>query len=162
GAAPPTAQLAPEAPVAPARSGAPAPTSPGTAQPAAVPSPATTPPTFVPFTDTAVASFQGELATGPTAQLFFRIGLGNDVQLGAINNTGASATPTTVYFGGGFTGGPPPQNIGLHNGSEQSVAVDTAAGFAFTVGVGKSTDTTDPINNSFDSISVYNIRTGVR
>src|SRR5215472_3661245 len=113
-----------------------------------------------PFTNAALADFQSALVAAPTGQLFFRINQGNDVQLGAINNTGASATPTTVYFGGGFTGGPPPQNIGLHNGNEQSVAVDTAAGLVFSVGVGKSTDTTAPINNSFDAISVFNHNTG--
>jgi lipopolysaccharide export system protein LptA len=112
-----------------------------------------------PFTAAALDNFQGQLVSPPSAQLFFRINQGNDVQLGAINNTGATATPTSIYFGGGFTGGTP-QNIGLHNGNETSVAVDTAAGLVFSVGIGKSTDTTPPINNSYDAVSVFNLKTG--
>jgi hypothetical protein len=105
----------------------------------------------VPFTAAALADFQGELAVGPTGQLFFRINQGNDVQLGAINNTGVAATHQSIYFGGGITSGTP-QNVGVFNGNETSVTVDTAAGLVFSVGIGN--------HGSYDAFSVHNLKTG--
>jgi hypothetical protein len=81
-----------------------------------------------------------------TGQLYFRINQGNDVQLGDINSDGSGRH--TIYFGGGNTSGNP-QNIGMFNGNETSVAVDTAAGLVFSVGVGN--------HGSYDAFSVHNL-----
>src|SRR5262249_33571663 len=134
----------------PAGSAGPAPSAPSVVQAAASTSSAAAAAT-APFTPDALANFQGQLAVGPTGQLFFRINQGNDVQAAAINNTGASAAPTPIYFGGGNTSGKP-QNIGTFNGNETSVAVDTAAGLVFSVGIGN--------HGSYDAFSVHNLKTG--
>src|SRR4029077_6983488 len=107
--------------------------------------------TVTPFTASAIANFQSELAAPPTAQLFFRINQGNDVQLGAITNDGSSAARESVYFGGGNTSGTP-QNIGTFNGNETAVAIDTAAGLVFSIGIGNK--------GSYDAVSVHNLKTG--
>ncbi|MGZ6993336.1 MAG: DUF4347 domain-containing protein, partial [Ilumatobacteraceae bacterium] len=102
-----------------------------------------------PFTPVALDGFQNQLAAGPTGQLFFRINMGSDDQTGAINNTGATATHQSVYFGGGNTSSPspvaPPTN-------ETSIAVDTAAGLVFSVGIGNT--------GSYDAVSAHNLKTG--
>src|ERR1700722_13165940 len=99
-----------------------------------------------PFTANALANFQGDLAAAPTGQLFFRIDDGDQNELGAIDNT-SSSTPQTVYIGGGNTSGNPNT---LAN--ETSVAVDTAAGLVFSVGIGNG--------GSYDAFSVHNLNTG--
>ncbi len=93
---------------------------------------------------------QSAAVTPATSQLFFRINEGNDVQLGAINSNGTGLN--TVYYGGGDTGGKP-QNIGIFSGNETSVAVDTAAGLVFSVGV-------DGPGGGYDSFSVHSLNTG--
>ena len=45
-----------------------------------------------------------------------------------------------------------PQNVSVHNGNETSVAVDTAAGLVFGIGIGN--------NGSYDAVSVHNLKTG--
>src|SRR5262249_9105755 len=45
-----------------------------------------------PFTAAALADYRGHLATALTGQLFFKINMGPDGQLGVIDDTGASAT----------------------------------------------------------------------
>jgi lipopolysaccharide export system protein LptA len=104
-----------------------------------------------PFTAAALADFPGQLVAGPTGQLYFRINQGSDVQLGAIDNTGALATPHPIYYGGGNTSGTP-QNLSAFNGNETSVAVDTAAGLVFSIGIGNA--------GSYDAVSVHNLNTG--
>ncbi len=100
----------------------------------------------VPFTAEAQAKFQGQLAGPLTAQLFFRINNGNDVELGDIN---VDATDrNTIYTGGGFDSSASPGGIG----NETSVAVDTAAGLVFSVGIGD--------HGSYDAFSVHNLNTG--
>jgi hypothetical protein len=79
--------------------------------------------------------FQGDLASEPDGQLFFRINNGNDVQLGFINSDGTDRT--TVYTGGGNDS----QSAGsvvTGTGNETAVAVDPAAGLVFSVGVGNA------------------------
>ena len=144
GAAPPAGPLFVDQGAAPTGSG-------GLAPAPAAATATSTSPTTAPFTASALANFPGQLAVGPTGQLFFRINQGNDVQLGAINNTGNTATHNSIYFGGGDTSGRP-QNISVFNGNETSVAVDTAAGLVFSVGIGN--------NGSFDAFSVHNLNTG--
>ena len=61
--------------------------------------PSTAPPS-IPVTADAQANFQGQLASGPVGQLYFRINQGNDVQLGDINSDGSARH--TIYTGGGF------------------------------------------------------------
>ena len=78
------------------------------------------------------AIVQSAAVTPATSQLFFRINQGNDVQLGDINSNGTGLN--TIYYGGGDTSGKP-QNIGVFSGNETSVAVDTAAGLVFSVGI---------------------------
>ena len=89
-----------------------------------------------------------------TSQIFYRINQGQfgEIQFGNINIDGSARN--TIYFGGGNTSKPPPDTTGA--GNETTVAVDTAAGFSFTVGIGKSTGA----SNSYDAFSVHNIRTG--
>src|SRR6476646_5031429 len=72
-----------------------------------------------------------------TSQIFYRINQGQfgEIQFGNINIDGSARN--TIYFGGGNTSKPPPDTTGA--GNETTVAVDTAAGFSFTVGIGKST-----------------------
>jgi hypothetical protein len=84
-----------------------------------------------------------------TGQLFFRINMGPDGELGAIDNTGATATPDSIYFGGGNASSPSPTATPTN---ETAVAVDTAAGLVFSVGIGN--------NGSFDAVSVHNLKTG--
>ena len=100
----------------------------------------------VPFTAAALANFQGQLVAPPDGQLFFRIDNGNDVQLGDINSNDTARH--TIYYGGGNNSTTTPGG----NGNETSVAVDTAAGLVFSVGVGD--------NGSYDAFSVHNMRTG--
>jgi hypothetical protein len=75
-------------------------------------------------------------------QIYFRINQASDVQLGNINSDGTARH--TIYTGGGF-------NTGT-NGNETSVAVDTAAGLVFSVGIGNT--------GSYDAFSVHNLNTG--
>ena len=107
-----------------------------------------TAPAYVPFTAEAQANFSGQLVLPLTAQLYFRINQGNDVQLGYINSDGTPATPNIIYYGGGFDSTTTPGGTG----NETSVAVDTAAGLVFSVGVGN--------HASFDAFSVHNLYTG--
>jgi hypothetical protein len=93
---------------------------------------------------------RGGSSVSTTGQLFFRIAEGNDVQLGAIDNT-ATATPSSIYFGGGFNSGTP-QNTSTFNGNETSVVVDTAAGLVFSAGSGNG--------GGFNGVSVHNLYTG--
>jgi Calx-beta domain-containing protein/cadherin-like protein/Big-like domain-containing protein/uncharacterized protein DUF4214 len=92
-----------------------------------------------------------------TNQIYFRINNGQfgEIQLGDINLDGTARH--TIYFGGGNTS--LPADI-TGAGNETTIAVDTAAGFVFSVGIGRSTDVTDPIENSYDAFSVHNLNTG--
>ena len=85
------------------------------------------------------------LTTPPSEQIYFRINMGqfNEIQLGDINNDGTGRN--TIYFGGGNT-------TGTSQGNETSVAVDTAAGLVFSVGIGNQ--------GSYDAFSVHNLYTG--
>ena len=78
--------------------------------------------------------------------LLLRVDDGDQNELGAIDNT-SSSTPQTIYIGGGNTSGNPNT---LAN--ETSVAVDTAAGLVFSVGIGNG--------GSYDAFSVHNLNTG--
>jgi Domain of unknown function (DUF4347)/FG-GAP-like repeat len=100
----------------------------------------------VPFTAAALANFQGQLVAPLDGQLYFRIDNGNDVQLGDINAD--SSARHTIYYGGGNNSTTAPGG----NGNETSIAVDTAAGLVFSVGIGN--------NGSYDAFSVHNLRTG--
>ena len=93
---------------------------------------------------------QSAAVTPATSQLFFRINQGDDVQLGDINSNGTGLN--TIYYGGGDTSGKP-QNIGVFNGNETSVAVDAAAGLVFSVGI-------DSPGGGYNSFSVHNLKTG--
>ena len=107
-------------------------------------------PASAPFTATARANFQGQLSPQVDGQLYFRINQGNDVRLGDINvvSDGTAAARQTIYYGGGFNSTTAPGG----NGNETSVAVDTAAGLVFSVGIGN--------NGSYDAFSVHNLNTG--